>query len=81
MACSSLSTEGLQGTITYTPDTEAPFENGTTAQYSCQSDLQAIGGTGGTATRTCMTSLSGGVMGVWSGDPVTCECELLTYIG
>ena len=61
--------------INYTPDPFPLYNYGTTALYTCNQGYLA----NGTGMRNCTNSIviDGTVTGVWNGDPVSCECELI----
>ncbi len=74
--CSDLSTENLFGVIDYTPNSASSHKNyGTTALYTCSQGYRF----NSTGMRVCTDSIvmDGAVTGVWSGDPVICERELV----
>ena len=66
------------GTITYATDTEADFEFGTTATYSCVSGYALLGGS---TVRTCGPDLDdqGNIVGGWSGQAPECLRECYAY--
>ena len=57
----------INGGITYSPDTTAPFDFGNTATYSCSDGFSLEG----SLTRTCGRAGSG-VIGMWSGTAPIC---------
>ena len=57
------------GSISFSPDMESPYIFGTEAAHACNHGFSLVGA----ATRTCTNE--NGNIGVWSGDPSTCERE------
>ena len=55
--------------ITYSPDTEQPFDLGTVASHECDPGFALVG----PMSRTCMEDSPGLVVGVFSETAPTCD--------
>ena len=55
--------------ISYSPDTEQPFDLGTVAFHECNSGFALVG----TETRTCVVDDPELVVGIFTEGPPTCE--------
>ena len=64
----------MNGGVVYASDTSAPYDFGTTATFSCNSEYALIGD----EVRTCGGDGSS-TMGVWDLDFPSCECKLAAY--
>lgn len=71
VTCSTL-TAPINGLLSYDPDMTAPYQFGTTATFSCNTQF---GLSGGDRTRECGVSALGS--GRWSGTAPTCGSESL----
>ncbi len=65
------------GRISYSLDTTDPFDVGTVATYSCNTDLGF--GLTGDPTRTCVDGDRLTIEGMWDGVAPTCDCEQKSY--
>ena len=64
--------EIANGVITYSPDTDAPFNVSTTATYTCNDGYELVDGS---MIRTCINTTSGG--GEFDGTEPRCRREQL----
>ena len=71
VTCSSLGTFA-NGQIIYSTDTTAPYDYGTVATFTCNTEFSLSGD----STRTCRGDGSSQI-GVWSGSSPVCVGELL----
>ena len=65
----------MGGTITYSPDTIADFDLGTSATHECNDGFILRGN----VIRVCEEGAPGSTVGIWSGTPPVCEREYLVY--
>ena len=63
------------GTITYSPDTIADFDLGTSATHECNDGFILRGN----VIRVCEEGAPGSTVGIWSGTPPVCEREYLLF--
>ena len=59
----------VNGEISYSPDTEQPFDLGTVAFHECDSGFALVG----SENRTCVEDDPGLVVGIFTEGPPTCE--------
>ena len=63
----------MDGEISYSPDTEQPFNIGTVALHECNPGFTRVG----PETRTCVEDDFAliAVVGIFTGSPPTCQCK------
>ncbi len=75
IVCVALPAPDNFGRVSYSLDTSEPYDVGTVATYSCNTDI-GYGLTGST-TRTCVDGDRLTIVGLWNGVSPTCDCEFV----
>ncbi len=74
VVCAALPAPDNFGRVSYSLDATEPYDVGTVATYSCNTDI-GYGLTGST-TRTCVDGDGLTNVGTWNEVAPTCECKL-----
>ncbi|XP_064387965.1 uncharacterized protein LOC135336171 isoform X3 [Halichondria panicea] len=71
VVCTALSVPDNFGRVSYSPDTSKPYDVGTVATYSCNTNFGY--GLTGSSTRTCVDGDGLTNVGMWNEDAPTCD--------